>query len=247
MSLVEEYRRQFLWRDWPRALALCPIARGQHILDLGCGPGDLSAELAARGLTVTGIDRDPELLAAARTCVPDAHFQQQDLSALALPTAAFDGIWCSFTAAYFVDFTTTFARWCTFLKPNAWVCLIDIDDLLGHEPRSVATRDSIERFYHDAFERHRYDFRTGQRLAATLETQGFHVATTELADRELAFDGPASPEVLKAWRARFSRMVGLKTFLGGDFADFTDGFIGALESHQHRALCKVMCCVGRRD
>lgn len=146
MSLVQEYRRQFPWRDWPRALALCPITRGQHILDLGCGPGDLSAQLAARGLTVTGIDRDPELLAAARTSAPHVHFEQQDLSDLRLPAAGFDGIWCSFTAAYFVDFAATFARWCTFLKPTAWVCLIDIDDLLGHEPRSDATGDTIERF-----------------------------------------------------------------------------------------------------
>jgi trans-aconitate methyltransferase len=146
MSLVQEYRGQFPWRDWPRALALCPITRGQHILDLGCGPGDLSAQLAARGLTVTGIDRDPELLAAARTSAPHVHFEQQDLSDLRLPAAGFDGIWCSFTAAYFVDFAATFARWCTFLKPTAWVCLIDIDDLLGHEPRSDATGDTIERF-----------------------------------------------------------------------------------------------------
>jgi ubiquinone/menaquinone biosynthesis C-methylase UbiE len=247
MSLLEEYRRQVLWRDWPRALALCPITPGQHILDLGCGPGDLSAELSSRGLTVTGIDRDPELLAAARAVAPDALFQQQDLSELRLPTAAFDGIWCSFTAAYFIDFRTIFARWCTFLKPNAWVCLIDIDDLLGHEPRSVATRDSIERFYRDALEKHRYDFRAGQRLASALETQGFHVTTIELADRELAFDGPASCEVLKSWRARFSRMVGLKTFLGSGFADFTDGLIGALQSPHHRALCKVVCCMGQRE
>jgi trans-aconitate methyltransferase len=66
MSLVEEYHRQFAWRDWPQALALCPITRGQQVLDLGCGPGDLAAELAARGLAITGIDQDPELLAAAR-------------------------------------------------------------------------------------------------------------------------------------------------------------------------------------
>lgn len=63
MSLLREYRRQFLWRDWPRALALCPITPGQTILDLGCGPGVLAAELSSRGLIVTGIDRDPELLA----------------------------------------------------------------------------------------------------------------------------------------------------------------------------------------
>jgi len=246
MSLIEEYRRQFPWRDWPRALGLCPITRGQQVLDLGCGPGDLSAMLAAHGAEVTGVDHDPQLLAAARTLVPDINFEQQNLSKLTLP-ATFDGIWCSFTAAYFVDFPATFARWCTFLKPNAWVCLIDIDDLLGHEPRSDATRDVLERFYRDALEKHRYDFRAGRRLTSALETQGFHVITTELADRELAFNGPASPEVLEAWRARFSRMAGLKTFLGGDFADFTDAFIGALESPQHRALCRVVCCVGQRS
>jgi trans-aconitate methyltransferase len=188
MSLVEEYRRQFPWRDWPRALALCPIARGQQVLDLGCGPGELSAELAARGLAVTGIDHDLELLAAARTRAPDAHFEQQDLSELAL-AASFDGIWCSFTAAYFADFKKTFAHWCKFLKPTGWVCLIDIDDLLGHEPRLNATRDIIERFYIEAFEKRRYDFRVGRRLGATLESQG---------------------------------------------------------TPQHRALCRVVCCAGRR-
>lgn len=245
MSLIEEYHRQFAWRDWPRALALCPITRGQQILDLGCGPGDLSAELAARGVAVTGVDHDPGFLAAARISVPDGHFEQQDLSELSLP-ASFDGIWCSFAAAYLVDFTTTFARWCTCLKPRAWVCLIDIDDLLGHEPRTDATRDTIERFYRDAFEKRRHDFRVGRRLASALESQGFHVSTTELPDRELAFDGPASTEVLEAWHARFARMGGLKAFLGEDFAGFTDGFLRALDSPQHRALCRVVCCVGTR-
>jgi SAM-dependent methyltransferase len=245
MSLVEEYHRQFPWRDWPRALALCPITRGQQVLDLGCGPGDISAELAARGVAVTGIDHDAQLLAAARICAPGAHFEQHDLSELALP-ASFDGIWCSFTAAYFVPFTTTFARWCTFLKPSAWVCLIDIDDLLGHEPRSEATRDTIERFYGEAFEKRRYDFRVGRRLASALESHGFHVSTTELTDRELNFNGPASPEVLEAWRARLARMGGLRSFLGDGLADFTGNFVRTLQSPQHRALCRVVCCVGRR-
>ncbi|HEV2444242.1 MAG TPA: methyltransferase domain-containing protein [Steroidobacteraceae bacterium] len=243
---MEEYRRQVPWRDWARALAMCPIERGQRILDLGCGPGDVSALLAARGAMVTGIDCDLELLAAARANVPDARFEAQDLNRLTLP-AHFDGIWSSFAAAYFADFTTTFALWCKFLKPAAWVCLIDIDDLLGHEPRADATRHAIERFYEDALEKRRHDFRIGRRLASILENQGFRVAATELSDRELAFDGAAFPEVLDAWRARFGRMRGLKAFLGDGFADFTGNFIQALESPRHRALCKVVCCVGQRD
>jgi hypothetical protein len=105
---------------------------------------------------------------------------------------------------------------------------------------------ATSRFYRNAFDKHRYDFRAGQRLATALEAQGFNVTAAELADRELAFNGPASPEVLKAWRSRFSRMAGLKTFLGSDFADFVEHFIDMLESPQHRALCRVVCCVGRR-
>jgi SAM-dependent methyltransferase len=245
MSIVEEYQQQFGWRDWSRALSLCPIARGQQVLDLGCGPGDLSAELAARGAVVTGVDQDSDLLAVARKRAPTARFEQQDLTNLQLPTS-FDGMWCSFTAAYFVDFPVNFAHWCTFLRPGAWVCLIDIDDLLGHEPRSEAVRNTIERFYADAFEKRRYDFRVGRRLAPALESEGFRANSTDLDDRELAFNGPASPEVLQAWRARFARMGGMKSFLGSDFADFTDSFVGVLASRQHRALCRVVCCVGSR-
>lgn len=245
MSLTEEYRNQFLWRDWPRALSLCPITPGQEILDVGCGVGDVSALLAARGLRVTGIDRSPELLAVAQKRALSVHFEQQDLNQLELPNR-FDGLWCSFTAAYFVDFTTTFTHWCRFLRPVAWVCLIEIDDLLGHEPQSDAMHDSIERFYRDSLEKGRYDFRAGRRLASALEAQGFHITETRLDDRELAFDGPASPEILGAWRARFSRMQGLKSFFGSDYVGFCDHFIRTLGSPRHRSLCKVVCCVGRR-
>lgn len=39
---------------------------GERILDLGCGDGVLTAELAARGALVTGFDASPELVEAAR-------------------------------------------------------------------------------------------------------------------------------------------------------------------------------------
>jgi SAM-dependent methyltransferase len=245
MSLLEEYRNQFRWRDWSGALALCPLTPGQRVLDLGCGPGDVSALLVARGMIVTGIDHDPELVDAARASLPDAHFEQQDLNELALPDT-FDGIWCSFTAAYFMDLTGTLARWCRLLKPGGWICLIDVDDLLGHEPRSQETRDTVERFYREALEHRRYDFRVGRRLAAALEQQGFDVTTRALPDHELAFDGPAVPEVLDAWRARLFRMGGLKAFLGKDFPEFAARFIRSLELPAHRAACQVICSVGRR-
>ena len=41
------------------------LARGSRVLDAGCGPGRVGAELSARGHTVVGVDADPELIAAA--------------------------------------------------------------------------------------------------------------------------------------------------------------------------------------
>jgi SAM-dependent methyltransferase len=40
---------------------------GGPILDLGCGTGRISLDLAARGFDVTGIDSDPELIEALRS------------------------------------------------------------------------------------------------------------------------------------------------------------------------------------
>ena len=41
--------------------------RGELILDVGCGDGTLTADIAASGARVIGIDSSPEMVAAART------------------------------------------------------------------------------------------------------------------------------------------------------------------------------------
>jgi len=41
------------------------LARTSRVLDAGCGPGRVGADLAARGHVVVGVDADPELIDAA--------------------------------------------------------------------------------------------------------------------------------------------------------------------------------------
>ena len=62
---------------------------GERILDLGCGDGTLTEQIAARGCTVVGIDASPDMVAAATRRGLDARL----ISAEALPyDAEFDGV-----------------------------------------------------------------------------------------------------------------------------------------------------------
>jgi SAM-dependent methyltransferase len=62
------------------------------VLDLGCGPGHLSAFLAATGSPVTGIDLVPEFLAHARHSHPDVTFELGSLAELDRPDASVAGV-----------------------------------------------------------------------------------------------------------------------------------------------------------
>lgn len=248
MTIVDEYKKQYAWRDWANALSACPILSGELVLDLGCGPGDLSRELAARGAIVTGVDSNIELLQAARENSPDScRFLEQDLRSLKLELGRFDGLWCSFSSAYFTDFESTFKSWLPFLKAKAWVCIIDIDDLLGHEPLTKESKQRINNFYDEALLIGRYDFKMGRKLTAILEQSGFLVEECLLKDLELSFDGPANSDVAEAWAERFNRMGGLKNYLGENFNSFREEFLQTISKTNHRSFCKVICCVGRRS
>lgn len=67
MSLISDYKRQFLWRDWPAVFEALPSLNGQSVLDLGCGVGDLAAEFVSRGARVIGVDLVAEFIREARS------------------------------------------------------------------------------------------------------------------------------------------------------------------------------------
>ena len=56
---------------------LAPKA-GERILDLGCGTGALTAEIASRGAGVLGVDRSEEMIAQARKKFPALRFEVMD-------------------------------------------------------------------------------------------------------------------------------------------------------------------------
>jgi SAM-dependent methyltransferase len=60
------------------------LPRHSRVLDAGCGPGRVGAELAARGHLVVGVDADEALIEAARADHPESVWLVADLSELDL-------------------------------------------------------------------------------------------------------------------------------------------------------------------
>src|SRR6266571_2315163 len=80
---------------WDRILDLVLGGRGTlDALDVGCGTGFLSLELAGRGHRVTGVDFAPAMLAEARKKAAAqgraVRFEAGDAEQLPFPAASFD-------------------------------------------------------------------------------------------------------------------------------------------------------------
>jgi len=75
------------------ALQLLGSGPGE-ILDAGMGPGRLLAELAQRGWAVSGVDASAEMVAAARSKLPEAasRLVQGKIESLPFPDASFDAV-----------------------------------------------------------------------------------------------------------------------------------------------------------
>jgi trans-aconitate methyltransferase len=68
----------FVWQYGEGLLELLKPQPGERILDIGCGTGQLTSEIARSGAAVVGLDNSPEMLAQARNNFPQLSFEQAD-------------------------------------------------------------------------------------------------------------------------------------------------------------------------
>ena len=104
-------------------LVTTELPPGAHILDIGCGPGEMAAKLMECGYDVWGIDiAEPMVRHAQERCGVD-QFRVADMEHLPFPDASFDGIVCLGVIEYLEADRAALSEMRRVLKP-AGVALI---------------------------------------------------------------------------------------------------------------------------
>ncbi|MFC5176526.1 DUF480 domain-containing protein [Nocardioides taihuensis] len=120
-------------------------AAGRPVVEVGSGPGHVTAYLADGGADATGTDLSPAMVAAARRRFPDATFEVEDLRRLSRPRASSG--WAAVLAWYSLihlaasELPEAVAALARPLDPGGWLVLglhagsevRHLDEWLGHD------------------------------------------------------------------------------------------------------------------
>ncbi len=116
-----------------RALGFAqPLPQDANVLDIACGPGRQTLDLAdlLPHATITAIDSHPPFVEEANRCFAARDLAGRvtarlgDMQELDLPPASFDLIWCE-GAAYIMGVEHALRAWRTLLKPGGRLALSD--------------------------------------------------------------------------------------------------------------------------
>jgi ubiquinone/menaquinone biosynthesis C-methylase UbiE len=189
-------------------LHACGLSEGMAVLDLACGPGVVSQQIAAiigSNGRVLGVDLSAELLdearkSAAQSSLSNLEFAEGNVYDLKLGADQFDFVYARFLFQHLNDPGRALDNIRRVLKPGGVVAIVDVDDAwltLHPEPAAFApfTRRAAE-----TQQRNGGDRFVGRKLTGLLSAAGFTEARINVTTVT-------------------SQQIGLKSFL-----DITTGF-----------------------
>jgi ubiquinone/menaquinone biosynthesis C-methylase UbiE len=122
------------------------------VVELGCGPGHVSAYLHGRGTNVSGLDLSSGMVDEAREMFPDIRFQVGDMLALPFPDASLDGVVSFYSIIHFDEPQTErcFAEMARVLRPGGLVALaFHIGTDVIHRDEWFSERVDVDFSFHE--------------------------------------------------------------------------------------------------
>jgi len=115
------------WLEWRKLLKWLNPQKGEKILDIACGDGELSLRIAAKGGEVHGIDMSVQGIASAKRLAGIAkikcEFAVGDAERLPYQDGFFDKVVCSSSLEHFKDDAQSLSEMKRVLKPGGRVIL----------------------------------------------------------------------------------------------------------------------------
>jgi ubiquinone/menaquinone biosynthesis C-methylase UbiE len=152
-SAAEVYDTFFvpaLFGEWgPRMADAAGLTPGRSVLDVACGTGVFAREALARvqpGGSVTGFDRNEDMLAVARQKAPAIDWQSGIAEALPFADHQFDVVACQFALMFFEDRQAALQQMWRVLRPGG--CLVAaVWDALERTPGYTAVVNLLRRLF----------------------------------------------------------------------------------------------------
>ena len=106
------------------AIEFGKIDKGSHVLELGCGPGQLTHALSEVAENVQGVDFAPNMIKAAQMAFPDLTFQIANGEKLPFTDSTFDVVVCNYTAFHLARPEVVFTEVLRTLTPSGHLVII---------------------------------------------------------------------------------------------------------------------------
>jgi trans-aconitate 2-methyltransferase len=187
-----EARHNFVWRLGEGVVELLAPRPGERILDLGCGPGQLTKKIAESGAEVVGLDASPEMIGQARQNYPELRFVLQDAAHMQFENE-FDAVFSNAALHWMLDPAAVVRGIARALRPG------------GRFVLEMGGKGNI-RIIVEAIQRIVAKYRNGQLPAlrqyypsigeytTILESYGLEVRMAQLFDRPTPLEGEAGME-----------------------------------------------------
>jgi trans-aconitate methyltransferase len=204
-NLYDE-KHSFVWKKAADLLELLAPQAGERILDVGCGTGHLTAQIASAGAEVVGIDSSEEMIREARGRYAHLRFEVGDAREIRLPET-FDAVFSNATLHWIREPERVIASIHRVLKPG------------GRFIAEFGGKGNVQKLMNAFFrafaalgmphgsEMNLWYYPSVAEYAGLLEAQGFEVDFAALFPRPTVLED--AERGLEAW----IRMFGRQSFL----------------------------------
>lgn len=217
----------FVFQYGENVLGLLDVKSGEHILDLGCGTGYLTADIQKQGGIVTGIDASAEMIKKARDTYHDVDFFVADATGFHFDDP-FDGVFSNATLHWIKDADAAIKCVYETLKPGGRF-VAEMGGKGNMQQMVAATKQVLAKYGYDKVNKNNpWYFPSSAEYAGKLETQGFRVTYMAHFDRKtLLQDG-------RQGVAKWLNMFGPSFFTevpADELPDILNEIIDLLEPH----------------